>query len=160
MSLFCQGVLVRIRLTCCLWTNRTSCEGRSEPRTVGRAVGVLNMRAHRDAGVLVRPIWPVWMVRFVVASVVALAGAAELAAAEWNFKTVLRQEFQFDDNTRMLTDGAEPIWGLVSTPELSVSNRSPSTDIDFGAVLDINQFVGTGTKEEGEIGRASCRERV
>ena len=40
------------------------------------------------------------MVRFVVASVVALAGAAELAAAEWNFKTVLRQEFQFDDNTR------------------------------------------------------------
>ena len=91
-----------------------------------------------------------WIFRFALAlAVTAGMDVTGVLAAGWNVKNIVRQEFRVDDNIRMITDNAEPVWGFVSTPELNASNKSPNFDFEVAVILVFNQFFGTGTKEEG-----------
>lgn len=93
-----------------------------------------------------------WLGRPIVSLILILLssyGSVAAKAGGWSASTSADVSGEYDDNPNLLTEGGTGVFGVTSSPSVSIRKVFPRSSINASAGLDINTFDGDGGQNGG-----------
>jgi len=73
-----------------------------------------------------------------------LFGSQPALADGWEVQGRVSVEGQYDDNPRLRTEGEESVFGISTSPELTISKMTPTSSVYATGVVNFSEFSGDG----------------